>query len=173
MPLVDQDRTADIEAITACALDYAEGWYKADPVRMRRALHPDLSKRTIIRDPFREDVLTVGEPIVTTADRMVRADRKRRRMFVLTGLSALDTIRAQGRVGPGLPIRWWWFCRQRRHLARDFGHLPSRRALSCNRAMRFELAIPTSPNVRSRSAKSLRSARISASSPIYIVINCR
>ncbi len=72
MTLVDRGRTADIEAITKCVRDYAEGWYTADPVRMRRALHPDLSKRTIIRDPFREDVLTVGEPTVTTADRMVR-----------------------------------------------------------------------------------------------------
>ncbi len=72
MTHVDQSRTADIEAITACVLDYAEGWYTADAVRMRRALHPALSKRTIIRDPFCDDVLTVGEPILTTADRMVR-----------------------------------------------------------------------------------------------------
>ena len=38
------DETA---AITATALDYIEGFYNGDPVRMERALHPDLAKRIV------------------------------------------------------------------------------------------------------------------------------
>jgi Putative lumazine-binding len=41
----------DIEGITQTARDYAEGWFTADAERMRRCLHPDLVKRTIMRDP--------------------------------------------------------------------------------------------------------------------------
>ena len=33
---------ADSAAIRATALDYIEGWYTGDPVRMERALHPEL-----------------------------------------------------------------------------------------------------------------------------------
>ncbi len=36
---------ADRDAITATALDYAEGWYTGDGDRMRGALHPELAKR--------------------------------------------------------------------------------------------------------------------------------
>jgi hypothetical protein len=34
-------------ALTAAALDYIEGWYDGDAVRMERALHPDLAKRVV------------------------------------------------------------------------------------------------------------------------------
>jgi len=34
-------------AVTACALDYFEGWFDGDVVRMDRALHPDLAKRSL------------------------------------------------------------------------------------------------------------------------------
>ena len=42
---------ADYEAIVAAVQDYAGGWYDGDPVRMRRALHPDLVKRTVVPGP--------------------------------------------------------------------------------------------------------------------------
>ena len=48
--LVPADATlplSDRDAITATALDYAEGWYTGDGDRMRRALHPDLTKRIV------------------------------------------------------------------------------------------------------------------------------
>lgn len=45
---VTEARTA--EAITAVALDYAEGWYTGDARRMDRACHGDLIKRTLIRE---------------------------------------------------------------------------------------------------------------------------
>lgn len=41
----------DIEGIIQASQDYAEGWFTADGERMRRCLHPDLVKRTIMRDP--------------------------------------------------------------------------------------------------------------------------
>ncbi|OHD17083.1 MAG: hypothetical protein A2086_06200 [Spirochaetes bacterium GWD1_27_9] len=39
--------TSDIDAIQKTALDYIEGWYDGDVVRMERALHPNLIKRMI------------------------------------------------------------------------------------------------------------------------------
>lgn len=39
---------ADSAAIRATALDYAEGWYTGDSVRMARALHPKLAKRIVM-----------------------------------------------------------------------------------------------------------------------------
>jgi hypothetical protein len=41
---------ADSTAIRRVALDYIEGWFAGDSARMRRALHPDLAKRAIMRD---------------------------------------------------------------------------------------------------------------------------
>lgn len=40
----------DNEAIRKTALDYIEGWYAGDAVRMERALHPELAKRMISTD---------------------------------------------------------------------------------------------------------------------------
>lgn len=48
---IDPSSSDDLEAITAVARDYIEGWLDGDQVRMRRALHPDLVKRTIAYDP--------------------------------------------------------------------------------------------------------------------------
>ena len=60
----------DIADITQAARDYAEGWYSGDPERMRRALHPDLIKRTVARDPYRGQ-LDLRQP-ETNAEQMVR-----------------------------------------------------------------------------------------------------
>jgi hypothetical protein len=43
----------DIEAITAVARDYIEGWLDGDEERMRHCLHPDLVKRRPRQDPGR------------------------------------------------------------------------------------------------------------------------
>ena len=45
----------DLEAITAVARDYVEGWFDGDEARMRRCLHPELVKRTIYQDPTTGD----------------------------------------------------------------------------------------------------------------------
>jgi hypothetical protein len=54
----------DEEAIVACALDYFEGWFDGDPARMRRALHPELAKRSPDGDGL--DQVTAGEMIEWT-----------------------------------------------------------------------------------------------------------
>ena len=40
----------DIDGITQASRDYIEGWYSADAERMRRCLHPELVKRTLMHD---------------------------------------------------------------------------------------------------------------------------
>jgi hypothetical protein len=55
-PLAAQ-AAADSAAIRAVALDYAEGWYTGDTVRMARALHPKLAKRIVMTRPGAESRL--------------------------------------------------------------------------------------------------------------------
>ena len=66
----EQLRPDDAAAITACILDYFEGWFDGDPARMDQALHPGLAKHAIGQDPARSDALDV-----TTMDEMVEATR--------------------------------------------------------------------------------------------------
>jgi hypothetical protein len=42
---------SDAAAVRRTALDYVEGWYEANGERMARALHPDLAKRIVRKDP--------------------------------------------------------------------------------------------------------------------------
>jgi hypothetical protein len=42
---------SDIESIERTCLEYLDGWYTADAKRIAQALHPELVKRSIIRDP--------------------------------------------------------------------------------------------------------------------------
>lgn len=42
---------ADKTAIRQAALDYIEGWYEGNAERMERALHPELAKRIVRRNP--------------------------------------------------------------------------------------------------------------------------
>ncbi len=57
-PPVHSQTPADTVAITATALDYIEGWYSADAVRMERALHPHLAKRFLEHLPDSSTRLT-------------------------------------------------------------------------------------------------------------------
>ena len=43
--------SADAAAVRQAALDYVEGWYEGSAERMSRALHPDLHKRIVEKDP--------------------------------------------------------------------------------------------------------------------------
>ena len=54
-PDIDPPSPEDVEAITAVARDYVEGWFDGDEARMRRCLHPELVKRSIYRDPATGD----------------------------------------------------------------------------------------------------------------------
>ena len=64
---VNNATDSDLDSIRAAAMDYAEGWYTGDAVRMERALHASLMKRTIIRDD--QGGWTVNSP--STFDAMV------------------------------------------------------------------------------------------------------
>ena len=89
--------SADERAVVATALDYFEGWFDGDEVRMARALHPDLVKRG------------AGEELgITTRERMLeltrqgegRADAADRRLDIeVTGLYG-DIARATVRSAP-------------------------------------------------------------------------
>ena len=49
LPRVAAAQTAaDSTGIRGAALDYIEGWYTGDAVRMERALHPELAKRILM-----------------------------------------------------------------------------------------------------------------------------
>jgi hypothetical protein len=64
---------ADRAAIEACVLDYFEGWFTADAERMRRALHPELAKRSFgqgaDRDPELHTDTAAGMIEATAAGR--------------------------------------------------------------------------------------------------------
>jgi hypothetical protein len=62
---------ADREAVRAAVLDYFEGWFAGDAERMRRALHPDLAKRSIGQDRDRTTALWT-----TTAAEMIEATER-------------------------------------------------------------------------------------------------
>jgi hypothetical protein len=52
----------DRSQIEQTARDYIEGWYTADPVRMARALHPDLLKRYV-------ETLPDGQHVIKSVNR--------------------------------------------------------------------------------------------------------
>jgi len=72
--------------VRATVLDYFEGWYDADVERMRRALHPQLAKRSLGQDVKRRPFLAT-----TTVEQMIwftaqgegrRSDPERRRLEI-------------------------------------------------------------------------------------------
>lgn len=70
-PPTPEATTEDLGAIRAAVLDYFEGWFDGDAVRMDRALHPGLAKHALGQDARRSDSLDV-----TTKDEMVKATRQ-------------------------------------------------------------------------------------------------
>ena len=67
------DPDTERAAIERTVLDYFEGWFDGDPVRMERALHPELVKRSLETDSSgREALRTI------TADGMIKATARGR-----------------------------------------------------------------------------------------------
>jgi putative lumazine-binding protein len=62
LPVVARgDTDTERAAIERTVLDYFEGWFGGDPVRMERALHPELVKRSLERDcSARETLRTIS-----------------------------------------------------------------------------------------------------------------
>lgn len=51
VPPVQAQSSADSAAIRETAMDYMQGWYTGDTLRMGRALHPELAKRIVQARP--------------------------------------------------------------------------------------------------------------------------
>ena len=66
MQTVEEANTTEEAAIVATALDYFEGWFDGDAVRMDRALHPALAKRS-----FRQVDRNAAEMGTVTKEQMV------------------------------------------------------------------------------------------------------
>jgi hypothetical protein len=76
----------DDDAIRAIALNYIEGWFDGDAVRMERALHPELMKRCRGlegEDPDALETLTAREMIDATAEGEGRGEDAEDRQIAL------------------------------------------------------------------------------------------
>jgi Putative lumazine-binding len=65
--MTDARTDADRDAIVAAALDYYEGWFDGNAMRMERALHPELAKRGLTEDE-KVETDTARSMIDATAD---------------------------------------------------------------------------------------------------------
>jgi hypothetical protein len=63
-----RDSDTERAATERTVLDYFEGWFGGDPVRMERALHPDLVKRSLERDRSERETL-----VTISAESMIEA----------------------------------------------------------------------------------------------------
>jgi hypothetical protein len=72
------------------ALDYFEGWFDGDVERMRRALHPELVKRTLRDD--RLPTLTAARMLELTADGEGRREDPGDRRIEIAVADVHDTI---------------------------------------------------------------------------------
>jgi len=84
------DRAAapsDAAAVTRTVEDYFLGWYDGDADRMRRALHPDLAKRSFIEQNGKPAMLrgvTAAQMVTWTADGQGRTDDEGGRRLAIT-----------------------------------------------------------------------------------------
>jgi putative lumazine-binding protein len=62
---------ADSAGIRGAAMDYIEGWYAGDAIRMEHALHPELAKRIVMTDPKtgRSQLQTMGAMTLVNSTR--------------------------------------------------------------------------------------------------------
>jgi len=86
--------TDEARLVEQTVLDYVEGWFDGDSVRMRRALHPQLAKRSLRTDAGADRVETL------TADQMVRwtADGEGRRLDRADREIVVSVHRIDGRI---------------------------------------------------------------------------
>lgn len=90
---------ADTMAIRTTALDYVEGWYEGDSVRMARAVHPMLVKRIVATDSTGQPVLgemNAAELVAATAagyGRHTPPDRRQAEVAILDIFNDVATVR--------------------------------------------------------------------------------
>jgi hypothetical protein len=77
----------DVEAVTRTIEDYFLGWFDGDAERMRRALHPDLAKRSFVEGggkPAMLRAVTAAQMVTWTADAEGRTDDEAGRRLTIT-----------------------------------------------------------------------------------------
>jgi hypothetical protein len=66
--VTSRDPATERAAIERTVLEYFEGWFGGDPIRMERALHPELVKRSLEKDPSgRETLRTISADLMIDA----------------------------------------------------------------------------------------------------------
>jgi hypothetical protein len=88
VPRASAQTAADSAAIRQTALDYIEGWYEGNADRMARAVHGELAKRIVVRDPRRphEFVAQMGATALiegTRAGGGTKTEPKRKELTIL------------------------------------------------------------------------------------------
>jgi hypothetical protein len=96
---VNSQTKEDTTAIIGTALDYFEGWYTADTIRMDRALHADLIKRrVIVDDSGRYTINQLTKPIMmekTRTHKIVPLNEQDIKVAVLDIYKNAASVRAE------------------------------------------------------------------------------
>src|SRR5690348_6957349 len=81
--------------IRTTVLDYIEGWYTADAVRMERALHPDLAKRAYVPGPDgNEQLLHLSALALVQHTRASKDKNRYAEVEILHRLERIASVRA-------------------------------------------------------------------------------
>ena len=92
---------ADSTAIRATALDYIDGWYTGDAVRMERALHPELAKRIVMTDAQgrsrlgQQSAMTLVRNTLRGGGKDTPADKRRDEVRILDVYQNAASVRVQ------------------------------------------------------------------------------
>lgn len=92
---------ADSAAIRATALDYIDGWYTGDAVRMERALHPELAKRIVMTDAQgrsrlgQQSAMTLVQNTLRGGGKDTSADKRRDEVRILDVYQNAASVRVQ------------------------------------------------------------------------------
>ncbi|MEN8143915.1 MAG: nuclear transport factor 2 family protein [Gemmatimonadota bacterium] len=106
LPQAGTAQTAsDSAAIRGAALDYIEGWYTGDAVRMERALHPELAKRILMansNEPGKHFMHMTADQLVDGARRgggsNTPADEQRKEVRILDIFRGTASVRVDART---------------------------------------------------------------------------
>ena len=99
--LLPAQSTADSTAIRTAALDYIDGWYAGDAVRMERALHPELAKRIVETDPrgysrlSQQSAMTLVQSTRRGGGKELPADQRRNDVRILDVYGNAASVRVR------------------------------------------------------------------------------
>jgi hypothetical protein len=105
----------DVQQIRNAALDYIEGWYTRNPVRVERALHPQMIKRMVHADAAGKSVLDEGSglrlvqgarPVPGKSPAPLDTQRRDVKVLDVFGNAAIVKIDASGWVDYLQLVKW-------------------------------------------------------------------